>query len=98
MDETGLRAGTQKPVAEGEGGDGLGSKTGGEGGAERTGAESLAGGGSETGPTRDVESVPGGGNGLGPTPGGVPGEGGVDRDPDTATGSTESGPNPADDD
>jgi hypothetical protein len=97
MDETGLRAGTQKPVAEGEGKDGLGSKTGGEGGPERGGAESLAGGGPETGPTRDVQSVPGEGDDTGPTPGGVPGEGDVDSDPDIATGSTESGPNPADD-
>jgi len=42
--------------------------------------------------------VPGGGDDLGPTPGGVPKEGDVDSDPDSATGSTESGPNPAEDD
>ena len=97
-DETGLKAGAQKPVGEDEGEDGLGSKTDGAGGPERSGAEALAGGGSETGPTRDVESVPGGGDDLGPTPGGVPQQGGVDPDADTAAGSTESGPNPADDD
>lgn len=98
MDETGLRAGTQKPVQEGEGEEGLGSKTGGEGGPEGTGAESLSSGGAETGPTKDVESVPGGGDDLGPTPSGVPQEGEVDPDPDVATGSTESGANPAEDD
>jgi hypothetical protein len=97
MDDTGLRAGTQKPVAEDEGEDGLGSKTGGEGGPERGGAEPLGRGGSATGPTRDVESVPGEGDAIGPTPSGVPSDGDVDSDPDTATGSTESGPNPADD-
>jgi hypothetical protein len=98
MDETGLKAGAQKPVGEDEGEDGLGSKTGGEGGPERSGLDSLAGGGSETGPTQDAESVPGGGDDLGPTPSGAPQQGGVDSDPDTATGSTESGPNPAKDD
>ena len=98
MDDQGLKAGAQKPVQEGEGEEGLGSKTGGEGGPETTGAEGLSGGGAETGPTKDVESVPGGGDDTGPTPSGVPQEGEIDSDADTATESTESGPNPAKDD
>ena len=97
-DETGLRAGAQKPVQEGEGEEGLGSQTGGEGGPDGPGTESLSDGGAETGPTKEAESVPGGGDNLGPTPSGVPKEGDVDSDPDRATGSTDSGPNPAEDD
>jgi len=90
--------GGQKPVGDEEGEHGLGTKTGGEGGHDESGKEGLAGGGAETGPTKDVESVPGGGDDLGPTPGGVPQEGQVNPDADRSTGSTDSGPNPADDD
>ncbi len=92
------RPAAQKPVQEDEGSDGLGNKTGGEGGPEREDAGSLSGGGAETGPTKDVESVPGGGDDLGPTPDAVPQDGGFDADPDAAARSTESGPNPAEDD
>ena len=98
MDE-GAKGGGQKPVQEEEGEHGLGTKTGGEGGPERSGADGVSGGGgAETGPVRSEDSVPGGGDDLGPTPGGVPQEGEVDPDADSATGSTESGPNPAKDD
>lgn len=89
------------PTQEGAGDDGLGSKSGGVAGSDERDTE--AGGdrpessGGATGPTKDAESVPGGGDATGPTPDGVPHEGEVDPDADTSTGSTESGPNPADD-
>lgn len=91
----------QKPVGQDEGEHGLGTKTGGLGGPDDPGDQesgTSSGGDADQGPTKDVKSVPGGGDALGPTPSGVAQEGEVEEDPDIATGSTESGPNPADDD
>ena len=88
-----------KPVDEGEGEHGLGSKTGGLGGPDDPAdQEGGLGGSAEEGPVKGATSETGGGDATGPTPSGVPQEGEVDPDADAATGSTEGGPNPADDD
>ncbi len=79
----------QKPVQEGEGEQGLGSKTGGLGGPDDPGSQSSGlGGEAEEGPVKGETSEPGDGDATGPTPSGVPQEGEVDPDADTATGST----------
>ena len=90
-----------KPVGEGEGEHGLGSKTGGAGGPDDRDTSSggdRPDGDAMDGPVKGEQSPPGGGDATGPTPSGVPQEGGVNPDADTSTGPTESGPNPADDD
>jgi hypothetical protein len=77
------------PVPEGEGDEGLGSKSGGLGGPDDPAdQESGLGGAAEEGPIEGQTSEPGGGDATGPTPGGVPQEDEVDPDADTATGST----------
>ena len=95
-------AGTRaKPVGEGEGEHGLGTKTGGLGGPDDSADQETGtspGGSAHEGPVKGEESQPGGGDATGPTPSGVAQEGEVEEDPETATGSTESGPNPAEDD
>ncbi len=80
-----------KPVQEGEGEEGLGSKTGGLGGPDDPAEQesgTSSGGEAEEGPVEGETSEPGGGDATGPTPDGVPEEGEVNPDPDTATGST----------
>ncbi len=81
----------QKPVDEGEGEHGLGTKTDGLDGPddESTAPDADSPGGAEDGPVKGEESEPGGGDATGPTPDGVPQEGGTESDPDSATGSTE---------
>lgn len=82
---------TGKPVQEGEGEEGLGSKTGGLGGPDHPDDEesgTSSGGEAEEGPVKGETSEPGGGDATGPTPDGVPQEGEIDPDADTSTGST----------
>lgn len=79
---------------------GLGSKSGGLGGPDNPDDQQSGtspGGHADEGPVKGLTSEPGGGDAVGPTPSGVPQEGTTEEDPEIATGSTESGPNPADD-
>jgi hypothetical protein len=81
----------RKPVQEGEGEDGLGSKTGGLGGPDDAADQesgTSSGGAAEEGPVNGETSEPGGGDALGPTPDGVPQEGEVDPDADRSHDST----------
>ena len=80
-----------KPVQEGEGEHGLGSKTGGLGGPDDPADQesgTSSGGQAEEGPVKGVTSEPGGGDATGPTPSGTPQEGEVDPDAEQSDGST----------
>jgi len=81
-----------KPVQEGEGDEGLGSKTEGIGGPDDPSRqEGGLGGEDEGGPVKGAGGSDGGGDKTGPQPGGVPKEGRVDDDADTVTdGATDS--------
>lgn len=65
------------------GSEGLGTRTGGNEAGGGSGQSGASGG-----PVKGEDSQPGGGDDTGPTPDGVPQEGEVNPDADTATGST----------
>jgi len=79
------------PTQEGSGDDGLGSKSGGINDSDErdtsAGGDRPGGDGNE-GPVKGEDSPGAGGGRDGPSPGGVPQEGGVNPDADTASDST----------